>query len=194
MVKGVVSAAGRGGWSCTQVIGVTSIRGVDTLSAVSAPSPTTQRITYLVKRLEMAERANMEEALRPLGVTLHQYTALSILERREGLSSAQLARRHFVTPQAMNQMIAAMERDDLIERRPDAANRRILRTWLTDHGKHVLYAGHQIVDQLEEQMLAALTSEQQAVFRLALQHSLDALAEVAARHRRPSSSPGPPSP
>ena len=38
-----------------------------------------QRLTYLVKRLEMAERARMEEVLRPLGVTLHQYTALSIL-------------------------------------------------------------------------------------------------------------------
>jgi DNA-binding MarR family transcriptional regulator len=84
-----------------------------------------QRLTYLVKRLEMAERARMEEVLRPLEVTLHQYTALSILERREGLSSAQLARRHVVTPQAMHQLIATMERDGLIERRPDEANRRI---------------------------------------------------------------------
>src|SRR5690348_6939064 len=83
-----------------------------------------QRLTYLVKRLEMAERARMEEVLRPLGVTLHQYTALSILEARQGLSSAQLARRHVVTPQAMHQLIATMERDRLIERRPDEANRR----------------------------------------------------------------------
>ncbi len=148
-------------------------------------APPTQRITYLVKRLEMAERATMEEALRPLGVTLHQYTALSILERREGLSSAQLARRHFVTPQAMNQMIAAMERDDLIERRPDPANRRILRAWLTEHGKHVLYSGHRVVDQLEGHMLAALTAAQQTAFRLALERSLDALADLAARRREP---------
>ena len=81
---------------------------------------------------------SMEDLLRPLGVTLHQYTALSILERREGLSSAQLARRHFVSPQAMNQMIAVMERDGLIERRADPANRKILRAWLTTHGKQVL--------------------------------------------------------
>src|SRR3712207_8878478 len=83
-----------------------------------------QRLTYLVKRLEMAERARMDEVLRPLGVTLHQYTALSILERREGLSSAQLARRTYVTPQAMHQLVASMERDRLIERRPDGENRR----------------------------------------------------------------------
>src|SRR3712207_1008086 len=87
--------------------------------AASGPGGRGQRLTYLIKRLEMAERARMEEVLRPLGVTLHQYTALSILERREGLSSAQLARRTYVTPQAMHQLVASMERDRLIERRPD---------------------------------------------------------------------------
>ena len=80
-----------------------------------------QRLLYLIKGLEMAERARLEEVLRPLGVTVHQYTVLSILERRGGLSSAQLARRHFVTPQAMHQLIASMERDQLIERRSDEA-------------------------------------------------------------------------
>src|SRR3954462_13517093 len=91
-----------------------------------------QRLTYLIKRLEMAERARMEEVLRPLGVTLHQYTALSILERGEGLSLAQLARRTYVTPQAMPQLLGSMERDGLLRLRPDEANRRILRAWLTE--------------------------------------------------------------
>src|SRR3954453_2577523 len=106
-----------------------------------------QRLTYLVKRLEMAERARMEEGLRPLGVTLHQYTAPSILERREGLSAAQLARRTYVPPQAMHQLVASMERDRLIERRPDRENRRILRAWLTEHGAEVLRACHDVVDE-----------------------------------------------
>jgi DNA-binding MarR family transcriptional regulator len=137
-----------------------------------------QRLTYLVKRLEMAERARMEEVLRPLGVTLHQYTALSILERREGLSSAQLARRHYVTPQAMHQLIATMERDRFIERRPDQANRRILRAWLTPHGAQVLRACHRAVDGVEERMLAALTAEEAAVFGRALEQCLAALTEL----------------
>jgi DNA-binding MarR family transcriptional regulator len=164
---------------------------LDTLPVVTeiAARPTTtdtgagQRITYMVKRLEMAERARMEDLLRPLGVTLHQYTALSILERREGLSSAQLARRHFVTPQAMNQMIAVMERDDLIERRADPANRKILRAWLTDGGRQVLESCHMLVDALEERMLAALTAEQALMFRFAPERSLAALADVGGPHR-----------
>jgi DNA-binding MarR family transcriptional regulator len=134
-----------------------------------------QRLTYLVKRLEMAERARMEEVLRPLGVTLHQYTALSILERREGLSSAQLARRHVVTPQAMHQLIATMERDRLIERRPDEENRRILRAWLTEHGSRVLRASHRAVDDVEERMLSGLGPAEAAAFGRALERCLDAL-------------------
>jgi|SRR5947199_6661098 len=140
-----------------------------------------QRLTYLIKRLEMAERARMEEVLRPLGVTLHQYTALSILERREGLSSAQLARRHVVSPQAMHQLVATMERDRFIERRPDEANRRILRAWLTPHGVDVLRRCHRAVDGVEDRMLSVLTPEDAAVFGRAIEQCLDALADPGTR-------------
>jgi DNA-binding MarR family transcriptional regulator len=137
------------------------------------------RLTYLVKRLEMAERARMEEVLQAHGVTLHQYTALSLLERRDGLSSAQLARRHFVTPQAMNQLVATLERDGLIRREPDTANRRILRTSLTDDGRARLAACHAAVDDLERLMLAGFTPEEERGFRAALERSLRGLAETA---------------
>ncbi|MEJ8281240.1 MarR family winged helix-turn-helix transcriptional regulator [Pseudonocardia spirodelae] len=144
--------------------------------AASVPTGTRgQRLTYLVKRLQMAERARMEEALRPLGVTLSQYTALSVLERSGGLSSAQLARRHFVTPQAMQQLVAAMEREGLVERRPDADNRRILRVWLTAHGDDVLADCHGAAGVVERRMLDALEPEQAEVFADALERCLAAL-------------------
>ena len=152
--------------------------------AAPGAGPRGQRLTYLVKRLEMAERARMEEVLRPLGVTLHQYTALSILERREGLSSAQLARRHFVTPQAMHQLVASMEHAGLIERRPDEANRRILRAWLTEHGAEVLRACHDVVDGLEARMLSAISYAEAVVFERALEQCLAALAQPGAQGLR----------
>ena len=137
------------------------------------------RLTYLVKRLEMAERASMEDALQPYGVTLHQYTALSLLERRDGLSSAQLARRHFVTPQAMNQLVSSLERDGHILREPDPANRRILRASLSDRGRSTLQSCHAAVDALEQQMLSDFTLDQIQEFREALQRSLRGLADRA---------------
>jgi DNA-binding MarR family transcriptional regulator len=136
------------------------------------------RLTYLIKRVEMVERSRMEEVLRPHGVSLHQYTAMSILERRGGLSSAQLARRHFVTPQAANQLVALLERDGLIERHPDPVNRKILRAWLTERGQLSLKKCHRAVDELEEQMLAALTPSQTREFRRSLERTLAALTQI----------------
>jgi len=136
-----------------------------------------QRLTYLIKRLEMAERSRMEEVLRPLGMSLQQYTALSILERRGGLSSAQLARRHYVTPQAMHQLVTMMERDGLIERRIDGGNRRILRAWLTGQGEEALLACHRAVDDVEGRMIAALGDDEASTFARALERCLAALVE-----------------
>jgi DNA-binding MarR family transcriptional regulator len=99
----------------------------------------------------MAERARMEEVLQAHGVTLHQYTALSLLERRDGL----------------------------IHREPDAANRKILRASLTDAGRTTLTACHAAVDELERRMVAGFTSEQEREFRAALERSLQGLAETA---------------
>jgi len=141
-------------------------------------APAATRLTHLIKRIEMAVRARMEEVLRPHGVSPPQYAALSILEQRGGLSSAQLARRHFVTPQAANQMIALLERDRLIERRPYPVNRKVLRAWLTERGKDVLEKCDQAVGELEEQMLAGLTTTEALEFRQSLERTLTALARI----------------
>lgn len=146
-------------------------------SSTTADIGSPPRLTYLIKRLEMAERARMEEVLQPLGVTLHQYTALSVLERRGGLSSAQLARRNFVTPQASNQLVVLLERQGLIERRADTGNRRILRMWLTDDGERMLSACHRAVDEIEARMLSVLTTVQAGEFRSALERTLAVLTE-----------------
>jgi DNA-binding MarR family transcriptional regulator len=147
---------------------------------VAEPSTSTEkvqepRLTYLIKRLEMAQRVRLEEVLRPCGVSLHQYTTLSLLERRGGLSSAQLARRHFVTPQAMNQLVAGLESEGLIERRPDPVNRKILRATLTRRGQKAVNACHAAVDDLENTMLANLTPTQARAFRRSLELSLTTL-------------------
>lgn len=101
----------------------------------------------------------LDETVRELGLTTPQYAALSVLARRGGLSSAQLARRAFVTPQAMNQIVAQLEAEALITRAPDPANGRILRASLTGEGERRLAACEAEVDRIEDQMLHALDRE-----------------------------------
>jgi DNA-binding MarR family transcriptional regulator len=117
------------------------------------------RLLYVLARLSRASREKAEERLRPFNLTAPQYAALSMLAARSGLSNAQLARRCYVTPQSMSEVILELERRDLIRRAPDRLNKRILRTVLTTKGREVLAACDAAVDEVEALMLASLPPE-----------------------------------
>jgi DNA-binding MarR family transcriptional regulator len=131
---------------------------------------------YLVKRLELAIRARMDEALRPHGLTALQFTALTALRARDRLSSAQLARRSFVTPQTMNEMVRWLERHGHIARRRDPDNRRVLLLTLTPAGMELLDRCAPSVEAIEAEMLSAVPAVQHALFRQSLELGYGALA------------------
>ena len=76
--------------------------------------PAGPSLLYAVKQVELAVRAHLDELLRPSGITALQYTALTVLARRAGLTSAELARNAFVTPQSMGDLVTALERRQLV--------------------------------------------------------------------------------
>jgi DNA-binding MarR family transcriptional regulator len=126
------------------------------------------RMLYLVKQVEQAIRAHLDGMLRPLGLTTLQYTALSVLDRRDGLTSAELARRSFVRPQTMHEMITALDARGFIARRRDPTNRRTLLISLTPQGRAMLATSDQHVQRLEEQMLAELGPDERHDLETAL--------------------------
>lgn len=125
-------------------------------------------LLYVMKQVELAVRARLDEIFRPIGMTALQYTALTVLEHRPGLSSAQLARNSFVTSQTMADMVATLEQHGLVERYRDTRDRRRLVVALTGKGHDLLDRYRAEVAVLEEQMLAGLTAGQAAELR----HSL----------------------
>ena len=114
-------------------------------------------ISYLVGRLERLLRRQLGEVLLLQGLTLQQYTALSMLGARGQLSNAQLAERSFVTPQTANEMVKGMEERGWIERTPDPTHGRIIHLSLTRSGRAVLNKAHELVFELEQVMLKRLT-------------------------------------
>ena len=119
----------------------------------------TPRISYVVGRLDRALRREIGALVAPHGLTVPQYTALSILRDRGGLSNAQLARRSYVTPQSMNEVIAKLERDGLVARSPAANHGRILEMTLTPAGREVLQRCEDAVCAMESRMLADLDDD-----------------------------------
>jgi len=125
-------------------------------------------LLYLVKQVELAVRSRLDEIVRPAGLTALQYTALTVLERHEDMSAAQLARHSFVTAQSMGDMIAALQSRGLIERHRDRADRRRLVVALTADGQALLDRYRDTVAALEASMLDGLSDPAVA----GLRHSL----------------------
>lgn len=132
-------------------------------AAVIETEPVAVRVSYVLGRLDRALRHHLDAALKPCGVTTPQFTALSVLRRREALSNAQLARRSLITPQSMYSVLKALERKGLIERTPSPDHRRILYTRLTDAGRDQLARCDEAVDAVEDRMLADFSAAERSM-------------------------------
>lgn len=125
-------------------------------------------LIYMIKQVELAVRSQIDEIVRPVGLTAAQYTALTVLERHADMSSAQLARYSFVTAQSMADMITALEGRRLIERHRDKADRRRLVVALTDEGRAMLDLCRDEIAALEATMLGGLSAAQTKTLRATL--------------------------
>jgi DNA-binding MarR family transcriptional regulator len=108
------------------------------------------RTGYLLRQAWHAFRGVMEAALREHGLNGAQYAVLSVLARQPALSGADLARACNTTPQAMNGVLATLERDGLVQREPHPTHGRILQVSLTAEGEQRLAAATPAVRRLED--------------------------------------------
>ena len=130
------------------------------------------RISYVVARLERAVRRSINDRVSLYGLTVLQYTTLSVLGRRGELSNAQLARRAYISPQAMSEVIEALESKGLITRGRHPNHRRVYPATLTAKGRKVLAACERLVDDLESEMLDGLTAAERDRLRESLIHAV----------------------
>jgi DNA-binding MarR family transcriptional regulator len=133
-------------------------------------------LLYAVKRIELVVRSHLDELLKPSGITVLQYTAMTVLEQHDGLPAAELARRSFVTAQSMSDLVRALEHRGLIVRERNPENRRELLIHLTDAGRALLAEHADDVLELERRMVSTLSEQQIAQFRAALAQAWHALS------------------
>jgi DNA-binding MarR family transcriptional regulator len=133
-------------------------------------------LLYMVKQVELVVRSHLDELVRPAGITALQYTSLTVLERHDGLSAAQLARDSFVTAQSIADLVRSLENRGLVRRERNPRNRRELLILLTDEGRALLARFAEPVRDLEERMVKGLTAHQADRFRQALTKTWHALS------------------
>ena len=92
----------------------------------SQATKTSPSLLYMVKQVELVARSHLDELVKPSGITALQYTALTVLERHDGLSAAQLARDSFVTAQSIADLVRSLENRGLVRRERNPNSRREL--------------------------------------------------------------------
>ncbi|MBL7500856.1 MarR family transcriptional regulator [Frankia sp. CNm7] len=134
-------------------------------------------LLYAVKRLELVIRSHLDVMLLGSGVTTPQYTALTVLDHRDGVSAAKLARDSFVTPQAMADMLRALADRGLIRRAANPESKRERLVYITDDGRRLLGKYADAADEIARRMVSDLAADEVAAFRDALDLSWIALRD-----------------
>jgi DNA-binding MarR family transcriptional regulator len=125
---------------------------------------------YLLTRASLATTAAMKRRFAAAGIGFIRPAylgSLMSLWREDGLKMIDLGRRSGLEPSTMTGLLDRMERDGLVERRPDPADRRVLKIFLTEAGAKARETVVRIVDEtLTGIFLGIATDEIEALKKL----------------------------
>lgn len=125
------------------------------------------RVGYQVKRVQQRLRQVCDEELRGRGVSMAQYAVLRALADEPGLTSAELARRCFVTRQSLGDVLAGLTSGGLVEVTESVRSGRSRPVVLTPEGVALLAGADQAVRGVEERMTSGLDdADRHALVRL----------------------------
>ncbi len=126
-------------------------------------TPHEASLIYAVGRVGQGVRRELRTVLAPWDLSVPEYTTLSVLAARPGLSNAQLARRALVAPPSMIEVLAKLERRGLLRREADPAHARIRPATLTAAGRELLRAADPAVRALEDRILDGVPDSERAL-------------------------------
>jgi MarR family transcriptional regulator, temperature-dependent positive regulator of motility len=95
------------------------------------------------------------------------------LFEEDGLRMGELARQAGLAKQTMTTMVRLLERDGLVRRVADPADRRAGLIYLTERGRDFQPVAEKVLDELEARTQEQLTKEQTIALKLALKGVID---------------------
>ncbi len=87
------------------------------------------------------------------------------LFEEDGLRQGELARRARLSKQTLTTMARALERDGLVERRPDPEDARATRLYLTPRAQMLRPVAEQLIERLERQLPARDRADGRRILR-----------------------------
>ena len=123
------------------------------------------RVTAARLRVSLsAFRRRLHEAALDGDLSAPQLTALSRIDRLGPVTTAELARREQITPQAMGVTVASLEQRGLVARSADASDGRRSILSLTPSGREAIHSGRSAVSgKIAAAMAESFTRDEIAV-------------------------------
>jgi len=132
---------------------------------LSQPSPADDGyIGYMLSDVARLIRTVFDRRVRDIGLTRAQWLVLTRVYRRPGVSQTELADMLEIDRASAGRMIDRMEKNGWVERRPDAADRRINRLHLTRDARKVHADMWAIAEATVDDALSPLSATERAQY------------------------------
>lgn len=141
--------------------------------ALRSITPLDERLAHRLGVAGRLVRTLADAKLSELGVSASALGVLLRLVEADGLTQAELSRRQCVEAPTMCRMVDGLAREGLVERRPDATDRRATRVHLTSEGRVAAETGAVVVDAIERRAFAGLDDDEQRLLADLLGRVLD---------------------
>lgn len=132
--------------------------------------------TFLVRHAWLSLRGVVAEELAGHDLSVAQFASLLMLDQSPGLTVADVARKVSTARQSANEMLAGLEQNGLVERRPHPSDRRAQQVFLTDAGRARLAEALPTVQAVEARLATGFTAEELAVVNAWLTRMTEAAA------------------
>lgn len=130
-------------------------------------------LAQLINQAFYYTRRSFDEALRELDLTAAQAGVLRRISDDAGSTGAEISRRMFTTPQAVQLVLATLEGKGFIARASDPASKRVVRWFITDDGLQMLNHAMPKMWAVERDLESVLTAQQCRQLSTLLQRYVD---------------------
>ena len=123
-----------------------------------------RHIGFLISDVARLMRTAFDRRVRRLGLTRSQWLVINRLHRRPGATQSELAEMLEVEKATAGRMVDRMEKKGWVMRRPDAADRRVNRLFLTAEADLIQVQLAEIADRTVDNALALLSAREREQF------------------------------
>ena len=138
-------------------------------------------IPYLLYRVSRRLNGLLREDLREVPVSLHRWRIVAVLSAHDGCSLSELAQYTVKEQSVISRVADQMAKDGLVRREADPADRRVVRLWLTDHGRKLFGRLFPVAQGHHRRATRGLSAEEQKTLVRLLHKMLDGIVEEVYR-------------